>query len=78
MEGNSDFRPALARERLMELHGVHVEKEALREWMTTAEIWLTRAKGLPNNRLGAAPAIIQTAQSERDPIHLDSQKLTLR
>jgi hypothetical protein len=43
----SDFGPTLAREKLMELHGVHVGKETLRKWMTAAEIWLTRAKRLP-------------------------------
>jgi len=42
-----DFGPTLAREKLMELHGVHVGKETLRKWMTAAEIWLTRAKRLP-------------------------------
>jgi len=43
----SDFGPTLAREKLMELHGVHVGKETLRKWMTAAEIWLTRAERLP-------------------------------
>ena len=43
----SDFGPTLAREKLMELHGVHVGKETLRSWMMAAEIWLTRAKRLP-------------------------------
>jgi hypothetical protein len=42
-----DFGPTLAREKLLELHSVHVAKETLRKWMAAAGIWLTRAQRLP-------------------------------
>ena len=46
-ERYADFGPTLAREKLLELHGVRVAKETLRKWMAEAGIWLTRANRLP-------------------------------
>jgi hypothetical protein len=43
-EKYSDFGPTLAREKLVELHGVNVARETLRKWMAGAGIWLTRDK----------------------------------
>jgi hypothetical protein len=43
----SDFGPTLAREKLLERHGVRVGKETLRKWMAVAGIWATRDKRLP-------------------------------
>ena len=43
----ADFGPTLAREKLLELHGVQVSKETLRKWMAEAGIWVTRAQRLP-------------------------------
>jgi len=43
----SDFGPTLAREKLIELHGVRVAKETLRKWMAAAEIWLPRDRRVP-------------------------------
>ena len=45
----SDFGPTLAREKLIELHGIRVAKETLRKWMAAADIWL------PRNRRVAKP-----------------------
>jgi hypothetical protein len=46
-ERYADFGPTLAREKLLELHGVRVAKETLRKWMAEAGIWVTRANRLP-------------------------------
>jgi hypothetical protein len=43
----SDFGPTLAREKLIELHGIRVAKETLRKWMAAADIWLTRDRRVP-------------------------------
>ncbi len=39
----SDFGPTLAREKLAEVHGVHVSLETLRLWMIADGLWTTRA-----------------------------------
>jgi dihydroorotate dehydrogenase len=36
----SDFGPTLAREKLIELHGIRVAKETLRKWMAAAKMAL--------------------------------------
>jgi hypothetical protein len=43
----ADFGPTLAREKLIELHGIRVAKETLRKWMAAAEIWLPRDRRVP-------------------------------
>jgi hypothetical protein len=43
----SDFGPTLAREKLIELHGIRVAKETLRKWMAAADIWLPRDRRVP-------------------------------
>jgi transposase len=43
-ERYADFGPTLAREKLCELHGVHVSAETLRAWMLDAGLWTTRAE----------------------------------
>ena len=42
-----DFGPTLAREKLIELHGIRVAKETLRKWMAAADIWLPRDRRVP-------------------------------
>ena len=42
-----DFGPTLAREKLVEVHGVHVSKETARKWMVEDGIWITRAARWP-------------------------------
>jgi hypothetical protein len=42
-----DFGPTLAREKLIELHGIRVAKETLRKWMAAADIWLPRDRRIP-------------------------------
>jgi transposase len=41
-EHYADFGPTLAAEKLLELHRIAVSKEALRQWMMAAGIWLSR------------------------------------
>ena len=43
----ADFGPTLAREKLVELHGIRVAKETLRKWMAAADIWLPRDQRVP-------------------------------
>src|SRR5450759_4715656 len=35
----SDFGPTLAAEKLAELHGIHLARETLRQWMIMAGLW---------------------------------------
>ena len=41
-ENYADFGPTLAVEKLMEWHGVSLNKETLRQWMTEAGLWTSR------------------------------------
>jgi hypothetical protein len=41
-ERYSDFSPTLAAEKLAELHGIHLARETLRQWMMTAGLWKDR------------------------------------
>jgi hypothetical protein len=45
-ERYADFGPTLAREKLLERHGLLVPCETLRGWMKEAGIWLPRAASL--------------------------------
>jgi transposase len=45
----SDFGPTLAREKLIELHGIRVAKETLRKWMAAADIWLPLTGVFPSH-----------------------------
>jgi transposase len=40
----ADFGPTLAREKLLEHHGVAVSTETLRQWMIGADLWVPRAQ----------------------------------
>src|SRR5882672_4180846 len=37
-----DFGPTLAAEKLAELHGIHLARETLRQWMIAAGLWKDR------------------------------------
>ncbi len=37
-----DFGPTFAAEKLAELHGIHVARETLRQWMMSAGLWKDR------------------------------------
>src|SRR4029450_7650344 len=37
-----DFGPTLAAEKLAELHGIHLARETVRQWMITAGLWKDR------------------------------------
>jgi Winged helix-turn helix len=41
-ERYSDFGPTLAAEKLAELHGIHLGRETVRQWMITAGLWKDR------------------------------------
>jgi transposase len=43
-ERYADFGPTLAREKLVESHGMKLSVETLRQWMTAAGIWLQRSQ----------------------------------
>jgi transposase len=43
----ADFGPTLAREKLIEVHGVRVAKETLRKWMVAAGLWMSREERIP-------------------------------
>jgi hypothetical protein len=43
----ADFGPTLAREKLIEVHGLRVGKETLRRWMAAAGVWLPRDQRIP-------------------------------
>ena len=38
----SDFGPTLAAEKPAELHGIHLAREILRQWMMVAGLWKDR------------------------------------
>jgi hypothetical protein len=57
---------------------IHAEGRALPYSIFDQNPNVTQGAIVENKRLGAALAIIQTAQSERDRIRLDSKKLTIR
>jgi len=40
----TDFGPSLAREKLIEHHGVEVSTETLRQWMIDAGLWVPRSR----------------------------------
>jgi transposase len=40
----ADFGPTLAREKLVECHGLHVSKETLRQWMSEDGLWVPHAR----------------------------------
>ena len=39
------FGPTLAAEKLAELHGIHLARETVRQWMITAGVWKDRRSG---------------------------------
>jgi hypothetical protein len=41
-ERYSDFGPTLAAEKLAELHGIHLARETVRQWMIAAGLWKDR------------------------------------
>jgi hypothetical protein len=45
-----DFGPTLAREKLLECHGLRVSTETLRKWMTGDGLWVPHAQRAPSNR----------------------------
>src|SRR5258708_15269281 len=52
-ERYSDFVPTLAAEKLAELHGIHLARETVRQWMIAAGIWKdrrSRMKAFPQPR----------------------------
>ena len=40
----ADFGPTLAAEKLVEIHGIQINRETLRSWLIDEGIWVTRAK----------------------------------
>ncbi len=59
-----DFGPTLAREKLLEVHGLRVGRETLRRWMVADEIWVTRREQKrrpyqPRNRRSCFGELVQ-------------------
>jgi transposase len=60
----ADFGPTLAREKLLECHGLEVSKETLRKWMTEDGLWVPHARRRdrvqqPRNRRTCVGELIQ-------------------
>ena len=60
----ADFGPTLAREKLLECHGLVVSKETLRKWMTEDGLWVPHARRRdrvqqPRNRRTCMGELIQ-------------------
>lgn len=45
-ERYADFGPTLAGEKLVELHGIHLARETIRQWIVAAGIWKDRRQRL--------------------------------
>ena len=68
-ERYSDFGPTLAAEKLAELHGIHLGRETLRQWMMVAGLWKDRRARLkpvhqPRYRRDSLGELIQIDGSE--------------
>jgi hypothetical protein len=68
-ERYSDFGPTLAAEKLAELHGIHLARETVRQWMIAAGLWKdrrTRLKAVhqPRYRRDCLGELIQIDGSE--------------
>jgi hypothetical protein len=56
-ERYADFGPTLAAEKLAEVHGCTISREALRGWMIAAGLWVDRRHRLPSHISHAGGAI---------------------
>src|SRR5258708_4968308 len=68
-ERYSDFGPTLAAEKLAELHGIHLARETVRQWMIAAGLWKDRRTRLtavhqPRYRRDCLGELIQIDGSE--------------
>jgi len=67
-ERYADFGPALASEKLADLHGLKLSAETLRKWMMEAGLWLSRAQRRtfhqPRSRRECLGELIQIDGSE--------------
>ena len=68
-ERYADFGPTLAGEKLAELHGIHLARETIRQWMVAAEIWKDRRQRMkpvhqPRHRRECVGELIQIDGSE--------------
>ena len=68
-ERYSDFGPTLAAEKLAELHGIHLARETVRQWMIAAGLWKDRRSRLkavhqPRYRRDCLGELIQIDGSE--------------
>ena len=67
-----DFGPTLAAEKLAELHGIHLARETLRQWMIMAGLWKDRRARLkpvhqPRYRRDCLGELIQIDGSDSSP-----------
>ena len=68
-ERYSDFGPTLAGEKLAELHGIHLGRETIRQWMMAAGIWKDRRQRMkpvhqPRHRRDCLGELIQIDGSD--------------
>ena len=54
-ERYADFGPTLAAEKLAELHGIHLGRETLRQWMIAAGLWKDRRAAVKARPPAALP-----------------------
>ncbi|WP_118186248.1 ISNCY family transposase, partial [Paraburkholderia phosphatilytica] len=68
-ERYADFGPTLAREKLVECHGIRLAKETLRQWMYDAGLWVPRRQRppkvfQPRNRRACLGELVQIDGSD--------------
>ena len=64
-ERYADFGPTLAGEKLAELHGIHLGRETIRQWMMAAGLWKDRRQRMrpvhqPRHRRDCIGELIQS------------------
>jgi hypothetical protein len=78
----ADFRPTLAREKLIECHGLRVSKETLRQWMTEDGLWVPHARRRdrvhqPRRRRACLGELVQIDGCDHEWVEDRGQRCTL-
>ena len=78
----ADFGPTLAREKLVECHGLRVSRETLRKWMTEDGLWVPHARRRdrvhqPRNRRSCLGELIQLDGCDHEWFEGRAERCTL-
>jgi transposase len=78
----ADFGPTLAREKLVECHGLKVSRETLRKWMTEDGLWVPHARRRdrvhqPRNRRSCLGELIQIDGCDHEWFERRAERCTL-